>query len=286
MLITIAALALTAIPAPSLAVTDARASGSAAATAESAFWYVRTLQTRTHARQVGVTEKYWLVQQEESQEWADRDGRMWHAHRSLGWRPKSAADQAAWKRDGSPQQWSYRTEGMLVKLSTQRGKAVVRPVKGPVKGAGWWFNQRKLSFRDIQRLPATPKELKAWLAKASAEGADPVRAEDFDIWVKGAYTGLLYSMPAPKPVRAAAYKALSAMPGVQRARQGAGVERLAYALKDPKGQTAFTVDVDTRAMTLKRSTVATTHDGKPLPGKSWTMEHAAEWTDTPPPVAS
>jgi hypothetical protein len=257
-------------------------SGSAAATAEPGFWYVKTLHTRTHDRQVGVTEKYWVVQQEESQKWADRDGRMWHAHRSLGWRPKSASDLAAWKRDGSPQQWSYRTEGMLVKLSTVPGKAVGRPVRG----TGWWFNERKLSFQDIQMLPSTPKELKEWLAKASAEGDDPVRSEDFDIWVKSAYTNLLYGVPAPKPVRTAAYKALSAMPGVQRIRQGAEVERLTYTEKDPKGQAAFAVDVDTRAMTLKRTTLATTYNGKPLPGKSWTMEHAARWTDSRPPVAS
>uniref|UniRef100_UPI003F4970B6 hypothetical protein n=1 Tax=Nonomuraea bangladeshensis TaxID=404385 RepID=UPI003F4970B6 len=282
MLITIAALALAAMSAPSLATTDARLSASAVTASESSFWYVRALQTRTHDRRVGVTEKYWVVQQEESQDWVDREGRILHAHRLLGWRPKSPSDLAAWKRDGSPKQWSYRTEGMLVKLSAMPGKTVVRQVKG----TGWWFNERKLSLRDIQTLPSTPKDLEHWLAKASAEGDDPVRPEDFNLWVKGAYTDLLYRMPAPEPVRAAAYKALSEMPGVQRTRQSAEMERLTYTEKYSKGRTTFIIDVDTKAVTLKRTRLATTYNGKPLTGKSWTIEHTAGWTDARPPAVS
>lgn len=281
MMIAIATLALAATTAPALAAHDAHAAG-AAATAEPQYWHVKTVQLRTHQRQVGLEEKYWVVQQEASEEWTDREGRTWRAYQSLGAKPKSAADTAAWKRDGSPQQWSYRTEGMLVKLSTTPGKAVVRPVKG----TGWWLGERKLSFQDIQALPAAPKELEKWLAKASAEGDDPVRPENFDFWVKGAYTRLLYDLPAPKAVRAAAYKALSGKPGVQRTSQGHDLQRLTYTEKDPKGQATFGVDVDTATMTVKRTTLATTHKGKPLPGKSWTIEHSAKWTDTRPPVTS
>ncbi|MEU8245123.1 hypothetical protein [Nonomuraea sp. NPDC048916] len=282
MMIAIATLALTATAVPSFATTDAYAPGSAAVTAESQYWYVKTVQLRTHERQVGGKEKYWVVQQEANEEWTDREGRSWRAHRSLGVRPKSAADMAAWKRDGSPQQWSYRTEGMLVKLSATPGKAVVRPVKN----TGWWLGERKLSFQDIQTLPATSKELEKWLAKASAEGDDPVRPENFDVWVKGAYTSLLYKLPAPKPVRAAAYKALSGKPGVKSTSQGRDLVRLTYTEKDAKSQATFGVDVDTAAMTVKRTTLATIHNGQPLQGKSWTMEHSARWTGTLPSAAS
>ncbi len=277
LMITVAALALAATTVP----LSAHAAHASVAV-QSPYWHIKSVQIRTHQQQVGTKEKYWVVQQEASETWTDRDGRRWHAYRSLGVRPKSAADLAAWKRDGSPQQWSYRTEGMLLKLSATPGKAVVRKIKG----TGWSIGERMLSYQDIQTLPTAPKELEKWLAKASTEGDDPVRPEHFGIWVKGAYQSLLHEIPAPKSVRTAAYKALSGMPGVRRSSQGKDVERLTYTEKDAKGGATFSADVDTAAMTLKRTTLATTYNGKPLPAKTWTTEHSARWTDTRPPAVS
>ncbi|NUW32398.1 hypothetical protein HTZ77_13295 [Nonomuraea sp. SMC257] len=54
---------------------------------------------------------------------------------------------------------------------------------------------------------------------------------DFDIWVKGAYARLLYDLPAPKPVRVAAYQALSGMSGVERAKQGGSTVKLTYTYR-------------------------------------------------------
>ncbi|GAA3790359.1 hypothetical protein GCM10022226_06630 [Sphaerisporangium flaviroseum] len=200
-----------------VAASPVQAARSSAEPTQGTYWRVRTVLTMTHPHQVGTgSNKYWLVERRVIENWAGRDGKHSWGFRPLGAQPKSTADRAAWKRDGSPQKWSYRTEGMKVDLSMAPEKGTIKPVKG----TGWRIEGRKLSFQDLQAMPTDPAALKEWLVKAASEGENPVQPQNMDRWLKGAYASLLYEFPVSKAVRQAAYDALSAMPGVQHSNSG------------------------------------------------------------------
>ncbi|NUW43856.1 hypothetical protein [Nonomuraea rhodomycinica] len=273
--ITVAAFALAAAAIPVLAAAAPPASAVISAEPQGKYWHVKSVYTATHPRQVGTKEKYWVVKEQVSEHWADHDGRMWSSYSDRA-RPKSAADLAAWKRDGSPQKWTYRTEGMLVKLTANPHET---PVK-PMKGNDWLIGERKLSFQEIQSLPTTPEGLRSWLVEASAVGEDPVLPENFDLWVKDAYTSLLYRLPAPKPVRAAAYQALSALPGVKSAKRAGNVAKLTYGYDTSGYEVKFGIVVDTGSMAVVETSVDTTRDGEPVKAKTSVTTYEAGWTDT------
>ncbi|MEV0150753.1 MULTISPECIES: hypothetical protein [unclassified Nonomuraea] len=281
--ITVAALALAATASPALAATATSATSATSASVhvsvqgqpQGRYWYVKSVYTATHARQVGVKEKYWVVQERVTEHWADHSGAMWSSSSDQA-RPKSAADLAAWKRDGSPQKWTYRTEGMLVKLTATPHRT---PVK-PMRGSDWLIGERKLSFQEIQSLPTTPEGLRDWLVKASAVGEDPVLPENFDSWVKRAYESLLYRLPAPKPVRTAAYQALSGLPGVRSAKLSGDTVKLTYGYTSEETEARFGVVVDTGSMAVVETSVDTLRDGKPFKAKTSVTKYESSWTDT------
>ncbi|GAA2300317.1 hypothetical protein GCM10010149_56710 [Nonomuraea roseoviolacea subsp. roseoviolacea] len=274
LVITVAALALAATASPVLAATAPPASAAVSAAPQGTYWHVRSVYTATCC-QVGTKEKYWVVTERVSEHWADHDGRMWWSTSDQA-RPKSAADLAAWKRDGSPQKWTYRTEGMLVKLTANPHQT---PVK-PMRGNDWLIGERKLSFQEIQSLPTTPEGLRGWLVEASAVGEDPVLPQNFDDWVKGAYTSLLYRLPAPRPVRVAAYQALSGLAGVKSAKQAGNAVKLTYGYDAAGYEARFGIVVDTGAMAVVETSVDTSRDGKPFKAKTSVTRYETGWSDT------
>jgi len=251
-----------------------------------AYWHSRTLFTMTHPRQVGTgTDKYWVVERRLSETTAARDGRIWSGFRRLGAEPKSAADRAAWKRDGSPAKWSYRTEGMLVELSTAPDKGSLVPAKP----AGFILATRKVTFEELQALPSEPGALKEWLVESRMKGEEPPARRE-DVKVAGTLVELLHSYPVPKRVRQAAFTLLSAEPGYTVTDLGRSRKKLSETSRSTKSgkQPAIvakhTITVDTSDMLIVARTLDSTIDGKPFPDKTWTMVIESGWSAAAPAV--
>ncbi|MEU4546828.1 hypothetical protein [Nonomuraea dietziae] len=187
------------------------APAAVAAPPEGAYWHTRTLTTTTHAWQFGTaSDSYSLAQQEIVERWRAPDGRSWFGYRELGTLPKSAADKKAWQRDGSPSRWSGSIDGKTVKLSTQPSKGILDPVQ---QQSSFELAGQRLTYDEVQRLPADPNRLKDWLTRASRVRQVP--EDSIGSSLTATLPEILYALPAPKEVRAAAYTVLLTMPGVR-----------------------------------------------------------------------
>ena len=154
---------------------------------------------------------------------------IWARALSVGF--ASAADRAAWRRDGSPASWDYGQEltfadpdglssGGTEKITTARGPLVNLFAESggadPTKGQ-----------------PASPARLRkillAGYSRTDSGGASPAS------WIFQRAPGL-FELPTTAAVRAALYHLLASLPGVTSlglVRDVAGQEGLAVALSSP-----------------------------------------------------
>lgn len=271
-----------------------------AAQPEGAYWRVEKIRTFTHPKPVGTG--YWLTERTASVSWRTVQGKEWFAFRPLGAKPKTEKDEAAWRADGSPTSWTYRTEGMKVTLSMEPGKGHVGPAKG--REAFHW-GEKFLTFQDLQALPTDPAALrerivtdvKAWAAEAAEEAKTTAPNSKLDDWlshldqyVAQSAGSLLYEHPVPRQVRAAAFQVLKTTKGVGdlgRAKDplGRSGQKLALPTSDRKGSVLKQqVLVDTTTMTLLAQYVDLKDDGKPVHGKEGVTTIKAGWTDEKPAI--
>ncbi|MGI5490913.1 CU044_5270 family protein [Microtetraspora malaysiensis] len=267
------------------------ATRSAAAPAQGAYWHTKLLRTATHPWQFGKgTNRYWLEEQRVFERWTSPDGKVWAGQRNLGVHPKSAADEEAWRRDGSPITWKRPVNGSTVSLSTEPDKGEVFPMKGQ---ATFRLAEQRLSYEQLQRLPADAAGLKTWLEKAAraAKASDDI----VDSYVTASLTTLLRDLPVPKEVRAAAYKLLPTMPGVRslgtikdsqgRTGEGLSIDHGQTRLKVGTIASTTKVIVDTDTMLMLADSLTTTINGKPFMNKNWTETTLqVGWTDDKPSV--
>ncbi|AWS45208.1 hypothetical protein [Streptosporangium sp. 'caverna'] len=271
----------------------ATAAQSVAAPAEGAYWHTRTLSRTIHPRRLGRgANRYWVEERQLTENWSSPDGKAWFGYRQLGTRPKSPADEKAWHRDGSPATWNRTAEGTVVSLSTKPDKGMVVLREGP---AAFSLAGQQLSYEELQRLPAEPAGLKAWLGQAVRVAKVP--DDDIDDQVTRMLPSLLHEVPVSKEIRTAAYRALSTMPGVrslgkvkdERGRIGDGLS-IVYEQTSPEKATSvdrIQMIVDTGSMMLLSRGVRITAEvnGKPLPETNMTETMLqVGWTDDEPSV--
>lgn len=164
--------------------------------------------------------------------------------------------------------------------------------------AGFDVGASALTYPQIRRLPATPAALTAWITRSfahpagrsgpagvpSARYAPPPRAE-LPGDVAMSLSNLLYQVPAPPAVRAAAFRALAALPDVTRLGQAHGDVTLRIAVppppaskfpsgKVPPGASQIRLVIDTSTLAL--------HAVANYQGATTIL--AARWTSTRPPV--
>jgi hypothetical protein len=198
------------------------------------YWHVRTVTATTLPKRFGHgRDRYTLEETSITEQWTTHGGRSWLGRR-VWVRPKTPADEAAWRRDGSPTTWcTGKTDTdppVPICLHTAPGTAsVVR--FGP--DTFQLTEGHKLTFGQLQRLPQDPHALRAWLVKMARRDLDPAAsAAVVDLNVAGELSDLLVDFPVPPGVRAAAFRALAAMPGVtsigptrdELGRPGVGIE--------------------------------------------------------------
>jgi hypothetical protein len=166
--------------------------------------------------------------------WADRGGKATNRTRYLGARPARPADEAAWRKAGSPHTFRM-VDGKRTTTSPETQTVVRGSSAELLLGLG---AAAQAGLDRLQEAPSTPERLRTWLlslpdsptqrepipaAKLRAikpgrpvPSAPPVPTKvELDHWlfVQGADL-ILYSPVTPK-VRAAAFRMLSALPGVK-----------------------------------------------------------------------
>jgi hypothetical protein len=168
----------------------------------------------------------------------DHDEQAWEGRQSLGFQPRTAKDQAAWKRAGSPRSFD------LGPADTTRGGRVIRRM-GPGKaeltrstGDGDYASTYgPLALAD---LPTDPAKLRAAVdTLIKKRGAEPTDAAVFAL-----LGNLLTDAPVQPKLRAGAFTVLSTLSGVANAgsradvtgRRGLALE-LKQAVKQPEGGT-------------------------------------------------
>ena len=194
---------------------------AAAARAESAptsgtYWHVRRMSTTTFPRKLGRGDNRYTVDiLSVTEMWTKRSGQTWWGGRE--WvTPKSAEDEAAWRRDGSPRKWCMGetdTEPPQPNcLHTSPGAASLMRV-----GVDTFViaDETELTFEQLQQLPGEADALRAWVVDAVKDDLDPsASGEIVDYNVASVLANLLVDIPVPPDVRAAAYRALADMPNV------------------------------------------------------------------------
>jgi hypothetical protein len=167
--------------------------------------------------------RYLVLEVVNRQDWAatnPRDGSP-DMSQALYVQAASPADQAAWRRDGSPRVWKdvgqetgladpvTPSSGWLLPLSAAPGKLTA----GTAAYGAPPFNvgDEALSLRQLQALPADPAKLKALLLAGWTVYSSVGTATSYLFQTLPA----VLEMPVTPAVRSALYKLLASLPGVQ-----------------------------------------------------------------------
>ncbi|WP_433354041.1 hypothetical protein ACQP25_11135 [Microtetraspora malaysiensis] len=264
-----------------------------------AYWRVETIFTRTHPHAVGSG--YYLTERSVSTDWFSPEGKGWFGFRELGAKPATAKDEAAWRADGSPTTWDYRTEGMKIRLSVKPGKGTIGVTKKP--DGFHYLGEKWVTYQQLQSLPTDAEALRkrlladinAWIDKAAEEAkttSPKSKKEDWlvnlDQYVAKGASELLYANPVPDKVRAAAYQVLKTTKGVSDLGQakdplGRSGRKLALPVSSTEGSVLKQqLLVDTQAMTLLAEYTDLKYNGKDMLGKSGVQTFRAGWTNDKP----
>ncbi|MEV4525882.1 CU044_5270 family protein [Streptosporangium sp. NPDC049304] len=265
-----------------------------------AYWYVEKVSGST--QQVGTKARYTVDSLDRSQTWIARspERESWWVSQNLGTKPASGSEEA-WKRDGSPSTWTVTIDKMD-KNADAKAQLIIEAKGGKPFGNAVNVGDKiadlagkNVSMAELQDLPTTAAELKAYLLKGyrghstESEG-DP---QDADSWLFQVTAGLLSDMPVKPAVRAAAYQVLAGLDGVRSLgevtdaldRRGEGIARTE---RWPTGEFERQLVVDPRTgILLTDRFVAVAPTGtygwaKPGTAVHWNAIVKAEWTDREP----
>ncbi|MFC4037231.1 CU044_5270 family protein [Dactylosporangium siamense] len=261
----------------------AAAQTDASATATSGRYWVR-VQEHGERKEVG---RYGIASRLLIERWlatAAGDPNV-EVYQDLGAAPVTAADEAAWKADGSPQQWTETGPKGTTPIvrTTAAGPRQVRAVRGslPMMIAGL-----QVTAADLAGLPSEPGALKSWLTARLPQHADG------DLFYAG--RDLVAELPVSAAVRAAAYRMLADLSGVDflgvvQDRQGRSGLAVAFTRRGDGGwgQQRLIVDPGTgRALAQESwflgSAATPTALGTLM---SWTVHVRAGFTDDAAPTA-
>ncbi|WBQ06123.1 CU044_5270 family protein [Kribbella sp. CA-293567] len=201
---------------------------------------------------------YKLREERVMEKWTGlKGGTAWLGTRSLGTRPATAADVAAWKQAGAPASWnagpSDSADKRPIILSTKPGKGSLVELKGdadryPALG-------RSATLQEVLALPTTPAALRQTLLKVrlyAAPDASEVSA------LTQLSSELLSATPALPKVRAAAFRLLAGL-------KGATVEQ---NVTDAVGRKGTAVSFSFRAYRLELQLIVDPKTGKLLSSRN------------------
>ncbi|MFG2053730.1 CU044_5270 family protein [Micromonospora sp. NPDC048930] len=266
------------VPAPATAPATARqlllaAAETVAGTEAGTGRYWKTVVEDGEVRQVGPTGgRYDILVRMRVETWyaTDPADRTWVFFQPLGARPVDAADEAAWRRAGSPSRWGQ--------FSAAPGSRRLRTPNGLDPARNYLLGGMSVTGAELAALPTDPAALRAALLSRYEGGESNT---EYLYW---SGNQLVLQLPASPQVRAAAYRMLAGLDGVTElgpvtdphGRPGMAV---AYTRRGDGGlgQTRLIVDPRTGMALAEESWDADT--GRLL-GYQAVVD--ASWTDTQP----
>ncbi|GAA0475313.1 hypothetical protein Ade02nite_41390 [Paractinoplanes deccanensis] len=199
--------------------------------------------------------------------------------RSLGATP---LDEAAWRADGSPVQWTQKApQGMpdvVIKAAPAPQWEPARPIPAD---RGYPLAGGTVSAAELAALPADPVKLRAWLLDRIHRTGGTESEQEALFWNGEA---LLIELPVTPQVRAATYRMLAAIDGV----------RSLGKVKDQSGRTGTAVAYDRQGDFGRAQTrlIIDLPTGRALAEESWSVDtgtllsyqliHTADFTDDRP----
>ena len=211
---------------------------------------------------------------------------LWDGYRQLGARPATAADKAAWVRDGSPSQWDLGAgdtvggEHLIVSMVPEEDGQLGQVRLDELDGG------ELLGPAEVATLPTDPIALKKYLLGVHARIPD---SGDVDRWLFATASDLLVDLPAPPAVRAAVLRIIAGLPDVRsqgEVRDPLGREGTGIVLVGKGDGATFTeqliVDPDTGK--LLALVIGGTPAAKAKDGYQAVLD--AGWTDDKPHVPS
>ncbi|MFC4120630.1 CU044_5270 family protein [Nonomuraea zeae] len=187
-------------------------------------------------------------------------GTYWHVEREM----QDVGRQESWTtRDG--RRWSKGAPG------DPPGVVVPDRASLVLKGA-------EVSFEDLERLPAEPEALKAWLTRLKGrDSAMTVSEQRGDPLFS--LLSLISELPAPPEVRAAAFQALATNPAVKSMGAVEGGQELRFPSSDTTWEIKLVVDPETGQVT--RTNYLAGIDGSASLSTRF-IKVTTGWTDQPP----
>ncbi|MEV4800250.1 CU044_5270 family protein [Nonomuraea sp. NPDC049421] len=249
------------------------AAAKAQAAPEGAYWHLKELYVGSAGPYGRDGDSYRLETSYLSETWFAKDGRAWIGGRRLAARP---LDVEAWRRDGSPTEWTIGRDGGL--YSTSPGAGTLTRLKGERR---LYWSAMPMTIKEIEALPADPEALKKRAAEAIRRDRD--FAGSVADGLPPTLASLLYALPASPQVRGAAYQALATLPAVRvegrttDVRGRAGVSVTFPLQGGGPAQGRLIIDPGTS----KVLTYAVTGGG-PKKDDRVTVVLDSGWTDTPP----
>jgi hypothetical protein len=177
--------------------------------------------------------------------------------------------------------WTKRDgETWIRSLKTGR-----KPIKLPGNVAGPFFlGGQEMTFSQIQNLPADPAALTKWIVTNAAQhggksgGAAPSKAQERED-IFDSLTSLLSQLPAPPQVRAAAFRALAALPGVTSLGQAGGGQGVQFTLL---GGEQATLIIDPSTGQIRATNFFVDNEGAEFWQEVPNATITGQWTDTLP----
>ncbi|MGI5325300.1 hypothetical protein [Actinomadura nitritigenes] len=187
-------------------------------------------------------------------------GTYWHTKLNLTMGKVTHVSETWTRRDGAT--WLSAAPGLVSRVEK-------RPV----------MQLSDLDFTGVQRLPTDPDRLKAALLKSVTV---PAARENPQLFTVNLLQSVLSEAPAPPKVRAAAYRALAAMPHIDNLGRTAGGYRLKISYMDDTGthvDGTETIVVDPKSTQLRVEGWAGFGGGGVPVGPS---QRTSGWTNTLP----
>jgi hypothetical protein len=213
-------------------------------------------------------------------------------HQYLGARPATPADEAAWRAAGSPDRWTEDTPPGTKRIehTVAAGPRQVGPLREGARRESMLLAGQPVTEAELAALPTEPTALKAaLLAKLRAGGGQ----EDENYALFHAGRGLIAGLPVSAQVRAATYRMLAGVPGIdllgkvadQGGRSGFAV---AYTRRGDGGwgQLRLVIDPGTGAVLAEESWfLGSVERGDSATLMSWTLILRTGYTNDAPPTA-
>ncbi|GAA2109638.1 CU044_5270 family protein [Actinomadura alba] len=195
-----------------------------------AYWH--SAQVSRHYHRTGsATDRYTVYTETRDEGWTpSTPGRdRWGRQKDLGTRPASPADEATWRRAGSPTKFAIEVPVPAKHGERPGGQAKRFVAMAEPRGGGelshspltdgdkvYWLG-RNVTMKDLRGLPTDPARLKAWLLRSYAGHGTESTSDKMssDQWLFVVAGGLIIDMPVTPQVRAAAFRMLAALKSVK-----------------------------------------------------------------------